>query len=134
MSQSLLVLVGGIVLSQAHYQAHYQSPYHGHYQAHPHPQGYNRLSRGYTLSSSPLPSHTRSFSQSPRKSLLRSSRRRLTVMGDRFPSQAERCGNCAGVPVAQVCGSDGKTYRSDTAQLSNLMLTTFYTGTPASCS
>jgi len=87
-------------------QSHY---YHHHH----HPTGYNRASRGHTWSYSPsLPATTRSFSQSPRKSIFKSSRSRLSVAGSVFPSYAERCGDCAGVASDQVCGSDGKTYRN----------------------
>ena len=55
--------------------------------------------------------HTRSFSQSPSKSVFQSSRPRLSVRGDVFPSYVERCGHCSAAPLSQVCGSDGKTYR-----------------------
>lgn len=64
----------------------------------------------YRQSSLPV---SRSFSQSPRKSIFQSSRPRLSVLGDRFPSYADRCGDCSAAPVSQVCGSDGKTYRWD---------------------
>jgi len=53
----------------------------------------------------------RSFS-SPRNSINKSNKKRLSVKGDRFPSYADRCGNCAGQPSSQVCGSDGKTYKN----------------------
>ena len=99
-SPSIMLLLGGlVVLSHSHYYHH-------------HPTGYNRVSRGHTWSYSPsLPATTRSFSQSPRKSIFKSSRSRLSVVGSVFPSYAERCGDCAGAGGGQVCGSDGKTYR-----------------------
>jgi len=34
------------------------------------------------------------------------------LLGDTFPSYADRCGSCVGEPQSQVCGSDGKTYRN----------------------
>jgi len=55
---------------------------------------------------------TRSFSSSPRKSIFKSTQPRLSVQGDRFPSYADRCGNCKGEPMSEVCGSDGKTYKN----------------------
>ena len=104
--RSLMLLLGGLVVAS-----------HSHYYHH-HPTGYNRVSRGHTWSYSPsspssfsLPATTRSFSQSPRKSIFKSSRSRLSVLGSVFPSYAERCGDCAGAGGSQVCGSDGKTYR-----------------------
>lgn len=54
---------------------------------------------------------SRSFS-SPRNSVYKSSSKRLSVQGDRFPSYADRCGNCKGEPRSEVCGSDGKTYKN----------------------
>ena len=86
---SLILLVAGVAVSEAHYWG---------YSSH------------YRQSSLPV---SRSFSQSPRKSIFQSSRPRLSVLGDRFPSYADRCGDCSAAPVSQVCGSDGKTYRWD---------------------
>ena len=54
---------------------------------------------------------SRSFS-SPRNSVYKSSSKRLSVQGDRFPSYADRCGNCKGERMSEVCGSDGKTYKN----------------------
>jgi len=64
------------------------------------------------FSSSALPK-SRSFS-SPRNSVYSNKPylKRLSIKGDRFPSYAERCGNCRGQPRAEVCGSDGKTYKN----------------------
>ena len=86
---SLILVVAGLAVSEAHYWG---------YSSH------------YRQSSLPV---SRSFSQSPRKSIFQSSRPRLSVLGDRFPSYADRCGDCSAAPVSQVCGSDGKTYRWD---------------------
>ena len=82
---SLMLLLAGLVVSEAHYWASH-----------------------YRQSSRPV---SRSFSQSPSKSIFQSSRARLSVLGERFPSYAERCGDCSAAPLSQVCGSDGKTYR-----------------------
>jgi len=56
---------------------------------------------------------TRSFS-APRNSVYSNKPhlKRLSVKGDSFPSYADRCGNCRGVPRSEVCGSDGKTYKN----------------------
>jgi len=64
----------------------------------------------YPTQSQALPK-SRSFS-SPRNSIYKSNRPRLSVQGDRFPSYADRCGNCKGQPRSEVCGSDGKTYKN----------------------
>jgi len=74
-------------------------------------------SRWQQPSPAPQPKY-RSFS-SPRNSIYKSDRKRLSVKGDRFPSYADRCGNCAGEPVSEVCGSDGKTYKNS-CELTNI--------------
>ena len=133
--RSLMLLVGGLVaLTQSHY------PHHHPRYPHHHPTGYNRLSRAHTWSFSPvssqasLPVNTRSFSQDPRKSIFKSSRPRLSVYGERFPSSAERCGDCAGAGGGQVCGSDGKTYRWDQWEVGEELMGVDCSGTPVSCS
>ena len=112
--RSMMLMLGGLVaLSHSHYPQYYFPRHH----LHPHPTGYNRASRAHSWSSSSmspqssLPAITRSFSQDPRKSIFKSGRARLAVAGQRFPSSAERCGDCAGAGQGQVCGSDWKTYR-----------------------
>ena len=73
------------------------------------PQFSSQPQMSYPMSSLPK---SRDFSEPRISTFSRSSRPRLSVQGDRWPSYAERCGNCNGQPTAEVCGSDGKTYKN----------------------